>query len=308
MTYPLDLIKYGQPPPDARLLEQRPFINFNNNLEREAHLFYPGETLETAINTAIALGEPLLITGESGTGKTQTAYYVANRLGTEVLNFQVKSNTVAQDLFYSFDTVRYFYEANVRDKGTPLPDKSAFIQKGKFWQAFEAQKVCVLLIDEIDKAPRDFPNDLLHEVDQMNFYVPEMEKTISLKSEMLRPIVIVTSNSERRLPEPFLRRCVYHNIRFTRKIVEKAIEVRRHEYHGLSDDIIQMALLHFLALRERPDLQKLPSTGEFMVWLRILSLATQTEIDKLKTARLADLPYLGVLLKDAQDHNSIAKS
>ena len=156
----------------------------------------------------------------------------------------------------------------------------------------------VLLIDEIDKAPRDFPNDLLHELDKMEFTVTETSEKISAPRN-LTPIVFITSNSERRLPEPFLRRCVYHHIRFDDKLVERAIESRRADYRNLSDGFLKLALQRFLMLRDRP-LRKQPATGELLVWLRVLALAVGAYPERLDED-LAKLPYIGVLLKDRQD-------
>jgi MoxR-like ATPase len=163
----------------------------------------------------------------------------------------------------------------------------------------------VVLIDEIDKAPRDFPNDLLHELDKMEFTIAETGETIRAPREK-RPIVFITSNSERRLPEPFLRRCVYHHIRFDDALVAKAVDNRRDEYATLSPDFLQMAVQRFLALRDRP-LRKLPSTGELLVWLRVLALAIGTYPERLEQD-LSQLPYLGVLLKDHQDIEDVGGS
>jgi len=306
--YLFELIKHGRTEtPDKSHLENRPFVNFRNTFEEEAPLYYPGEQLELAINTAIAVGEPLLITGEPGTGKTQAAYYVAHKLGLKLIRFQVKSDTTAGDLLYHFDAVRYFYEANVRRDAEPLPDKGEFIEKRPLYLALEAEEPCVLLIDEIDKAPRDFPNDLLHEIDKLEFTVTETGRIVSAPPAK-RPLVFITSNNERRLPEPFLRRCVYHNIRFSEEIVENAVKARQQEFTRLNDEFVKLALKQFLALRSRGDLRKKPSTGECLTWLRILSLATNLKIESLQDEDLSKLPYLGVLIKDSQDFDAITKT
>jgi MoxR-like ATPase len=283
---------------DKTVLQSRPFLTFDNSFKSDAPRFVPGEQLVTAMNTAIAVGEPLLITGEPGTGKTQTAYYAAYKLNLELIHFQVKSDTTARDLLYNFDTVRYFYEANVREKGDPLPPKDAFLEKRPLWQAIEADEPRVLLIDEIDKAPRDFPNDLLHEIDTMEFHIPETDQTI-IGSPKNRPILFITSNSERRLPEPFLRRCVYHHIQLDEDLVRRAVENRRDEYRQLSDGVIKLAIKQFIAIRNC-DLRKRPSTGELLVWLRVLALAADIQPLNLDV-NLSELPYLGALLKDHQD-------
>lgn len=298
--YPFQLVDYSRTGPlaDKALLLNRPFTAAGNSFADDAKRFVPGEQLETAINTAIVVGEPLLITGEPGTGKTQTAYYAAYKLGVEpVLHFQVKSDTNARDLLYHFDTVRYFHDAHFSKNGEAL-DKTKYVERRELWEAFVSPQPRVLLIDEIDKAPRDFPNDLLHELDKMEFTVAETRERIAAPKGM-RPIVFITSNSERRLPEPFLRRCVYHNITFNDDLVAKAVEKRRDEYARLSEDFIKLAMQRFLTLRDRT-LRKRPSTGEFLVWLRVLALAVGTYPERLEQD-LSKLPYLGVLLKDHQD-------
>jgi len=302
MSYRFRLVDYQSPPlPEPSVLKNRPFSKAYNSFSSDARLFVPGEELETAINTALAVGSPLLITGEPGTGKTQAAYYTAYKLGVEpVLHFQVKSESSAGDLLYYFDSVRYFHDANTRSNNSAHTtlDKAQYVERRLLWQAFVSEKPSVLLIDEIDKAPRDFPNDLLHELDKMEFTVAETQERITASPDM-RPIVFITSNSERRLPEPFLRRCVYHNIRFNETLVRQAVEQRQKEYAQLSPQFVEMAVRRFLALRSRP-LRKTPSTGELLVWLRVLATAVGTYPEKLSDS-LSQLPFLGTLLKDQQD-------
>lgn len=310
-AYPFDLIQPERPGAlaDQRPLTQRPYTAQERSFAADAQRFVPGETLATAINTAIAVGEPLLITGEPGTGKTQAAYYTAYKLGLEpVIHFQVKSDTTARDLLYHFDTVRYFHDAHLRTLTQPGIDvtqalnKDDYVEPRALWEAFvlaqEQNLPRVLLLDEIDKAPRDFPNDLLHELDQMEFKVVETGERIAAPRH-LAPIVFITSNSERRLPEPFLRRCVYHHIRFDDRLLERIVASRRDEFRSLSDGFLKLALQRFLALRGQP-LRKLPATGELLVWLRVLALSTGVAPERLDE-NLAKLPYLGVLLKDRQD-------
>lgn len=318
-TYPFLLIRHSHDGPIAdeerAQLANRPFTRADRTFKAAAERFVPGEPLEVAINTALAVGEPLLITGEPGTGKTQAAYYVAYKLGIEpVLHFQVKSDSTARDLLYHFDTVRYFHDAHLsslRDgKGNSDSDarelrKGDYVERRELWQAFDRAREqgvpSVLLIDEIDKAPRDFPNDLLHELDQMEFHVMETDETVRAP-DTLSPIVFITSNSERRLPEPFLRRCVYHHIQFDDTLVEQAIASHRDLFASLSDEFVELALRRFLALRNA-NLRKRPATGELLVWLEVLSLAVGTHLDsqRLRDDDLSRLPYLGVLLKDHQD-------
>lgn len=327
-TYPFRIINADNDEvwQDGSILLKRPFAAIGNSFAEDAKRFVPGQELETAINTAIAVGEPLLITGEPGTGKTQAAYYAAYKLGIEpVLHFQVKSDSSGNDLLYHFDTVRYFHDATIKDKGVDgrtteadkKPDgtttrpagnegggdsgklnKKDYVEPRLFWDAIDSSHPRVLLIDEIDKAPRDFPNDLLHELDKMKFTVTETGESISASKEK-RPIVFITSNSERRLPEPFLRRCAYHHIRFDDELIAKAVKNRSAEYQNLDQSFLDLAVKRFIALRNR-SLPKRPSTGELLVWLRVLALSVGTYSEHLD-ANLSKLPYLGVLLKDHQD-------
>ncbi|MEO5341670.1 MAG: MoxR family ATPase [Magnetococcus sp. MYC-9] len=284
---------------DPGLLRERPFVHIDTSFQADARRFAPTPALVTAINTAVAVGAPLLVTGEPGAGKTQSAYYAAYRLGIEpVLHFQVKSECSARDLLYHFDTVRYFHDANLRRESSASLNKADYVEKRHLWKAMTSDHPRVLLIDEIDKAPRDFPNDLLHEIDKMEFTVAETQEHIVAERAM-RPIVFITSNSERRLPEPFLRRCVYHHIEFDDTLVHTTIERRMDQFPGLSRDFIQLAVERFLTLRQQ-SLRKRPAMGELLVWLRVLSLAVGTYPENLDR-ELGKLPYLGTLLKDYQD-------
>lgn len=308
-TYPFQLVdRNSAVAADPDLLRHRPFIHVNNSLGDDARRFFPGEQLEVAINTAIAVGEPLLITGEPGTGKTQTAYYVAYKLGIEpVIHFQVKSDSRAQDLLYFFDTVRYFHDAHLKTE--QLPDKGVYVEPRALWQAMKSPQPKVLLIDEIDKAPRDFPNDLLHELERMDFTVAQTNERVHEDKEK-RPIVIITSNGERQLPDAFLRRCVYHHIRFDAAILEKAVESRRDEYGPLNQSLVKTAISRFMALRSL-NLHKRPSTAEFLVWLRLLAMATDStpqDVEHALNQDLSKLPFLGVLLKTSQDLEQLSKS
>lgn len=313
--YPFNLIPpQGKAPVESReWLTHRPFIEKKRTLETDAPHFIAGDALADAMNTAIAVGDPLLITGEPGTGKTQAAYYAAWHLGVDCIHFQVKSDSTARDLLYDFDMVRYFRDAHLQnlkeekkkeegEEACEELDKGQYIEERALWKAFRTAKEQtipqVLLIDEIDKAPRDFPNDLLHELDQMEFTIIETGEKIDAPAS-LRPIVFITSNSERRLPEPFLRRCVYHHIEFDDRIVQQAVKSRRDDFSELSDDFLALAVKRFLALRDRT-LRKAPATGELLVWLRVLSLSTGRYPEQLEED-LSKLPYLGTLLKDHQD-------
>ncbi|MCP4379022.1 MAG: MoxR family ATPase [bacterium] len=307
-SYPFNLV-----PPEGRearkdnsWLAKRPFAEKHRSLEKDAPFFIAGDKLADAVNTAIAVGDPLLLTGEPGTGKTQAAYYAAYQLGVECIHFQVKSDSTARDLLYDFDMVRYFRDAhlqNVAGRDVKPLRKEKYIEPCALWEAFEKAKAHglpqVLLIDEIDKAPRDFPNDLLHELDQMEFKIIETGEKIDAPPQ-LRPIVFITSNSERRLPEPFLRRCVYHHIEFDDRIVDRAVAGRRNDFSALSDEFLTLAVKRFLALRDR-NLRKAPATGELLVWLRVLSLAVDGKDPQQLGDDLPQLPQLGVLLKDHKD-------
>lgn len=265
-----------------------------HSFAEDAQYFISDEPLVAAIEAAVAVGEPLLLTGEPGTGKTQAAYYAAYKLGLEpVIHFQVKSESTARDLLYHFDTVQYFHDAHFQkiqgENGMEaLLDKNRYIEPQALWEAFkrgdETGKPAVLLIDEIDKAPRDFPNDLLHELDKMEFTIAET-KMVARSAKRIRPLVFITSNSERRLPEPFLRRCVYHHIRFNDSIIERAIAARaqKHpEFNRLGEGLLNLAIRRFLDLRAEDALRKKPATGEFLMWLRMLALAAGVDADALQ--------------------------
>jgi len=264
----------------------------------------PDEGLQEAINTALAVCEPLLLTGEPGTGKTQTAYYVAwkLRLG-DVLHFQVKSDSTAQDLLYHFDSVRYFHDAHLL-AGMTL-SKTNYVEERPLWTALTADKPRVLLIDEIDKAPRDFPNDLLHELDQMSFTVKETGEEVKVQDHN-RPLVFITSNSERRLPEAFLRRCVFHHIDFRREMLQTVLASHHASFSRFSDDFLQFAINRFMQLRKER-LRKIPATGELLVWLKTMALDAGTSSQRLDELfrQLENVqkrpPYLGTLLKDRED-------
>ena len=310
MDYHFKLVDHsnGGPLGDPTVLFKRPFAAVYNTFEKDAKRFVPGDELEAAINAALAVGSPLLITGEPGTGKTQAAYYTAYKLGIEpVLHYQVKSDSSASDLLYYFDAVRYFRDANVsKDKVRQSGfSKKSYVEKRILWEALESDTPRVLLIDEIDKAPRDFPNDLLHELDRMEFKIVETQSVVKASPER-RPVVFITSNSERRLPEPFLRRCAYHHIQFDEELVRKAVRSRIADYRKLSPEFIDLAIRRFLALRAKP-LRKPPSTAELFVWLQVLAAAADTSSEFLSD-NLSRLPYLGTLLKDQTDMEEVKAS
>ena len=311
---------------DPKILAQRQHLGARNILEADASKFNPSEELRHAINTAISVGEPLLITGEPGTGKTQTPYYVAHKLKLgKVLHFQTKSDSTAGDLLYHFDTVRYFREAQLKQSKAEQKriDKWQYVEERELYTAIKSANETgvprVLLIDEVDKAPRDFPNDLLHEINQMNFKIREVEangKTsneIAVKEAGLKPLVFITSNSERRLPEPFLRRCVYHHIEFTESLLKRALAARVKEFRIKEEqkELIDLAIDRFMALRQI-DLRKKPATGEFLIWLKVLAIEAETDYNTLKnkldksSVDLKELPYIhSLLLKDHGDSETV---
>lgn len=318
--YPFDLLKYTPgskaPKADYDWVKNRPLLKYSDSLEKGAEFYVPDDPLLVAVNTALAVGEPLLVTGEPGTGKTQIAYFVARQLGLgEVLHFQTKSSSKAQDLLYHFDTIRYFHEAHLsenKDEFRKPQAKRPFITEGKFWEALVAKEhPRVLLIDEIDKAPRDFPNDLLRELDQNEFSVPELSepdkefRVSGKENEPNRPLIIITSNSERRLPEPFLRRCVYYFIEFNEDLLKKAVDARHKEYPEVSDSFRDLAIARFIELRKL-NLRKKPSTGELLTWIRVLAAASKVD-PKVLEGDLAELPFLGTLLKDHSDLEEVGK-
>ncbi|MEE2859820.1 MAG: MoxR family ATPase, partial [Pseudomonadota bacterium] len=246
--------------------------------------------LAMAVNAAMALERPLLVKGEPGTGKTELARQVAASLGMPIIEWHVKSTTKAQQGLYEYDAVSRLRDSQLGDER--VHDVANYIRKGKLWQALEAPVRTVLLIDEVDKADIEFPNDLLQELDRMEFHVYETGETVSATH---RPVVIITSNNEKELPDAFLRRCFFHYIRFPDAETLKAI-VGVH-YPGLKPALLDAALSQFVDLREVPGLKKKPSTSEFLDWLKLI-LAEDLAPEDLKRDPATMLPRLhGALLK-----------
>ncbi len=259
--------------------------------------------LETAVNMALAVGSPLLVTGEPGTGKTQLAYFLGDYFAIPLRSFLVKSISTARDLQYQFDAVGYLQSAYAAQHGEERRERSRFLKPGPLWLAYEDEAPSVLLIDEIDKAPRDFPNDLLHELDQGWFPHPfesdEAGEPVRIPATPRKPpIVVITSNVERRLPGPFLRRCVFHHIELTEKLVRDAVDARVGEFPNLPAAVRQLAVELFWEIRDC-ELQKPPSTAELLVWLAVLNALGAGE--KALRVPLAELPALGTLVKDRDD-------
>ncbi|MEP7329905.1 MAG: MoxR family ATPase [Betaproteobacteria bacterium] len=251
--------------------------------------------LMLAVNAALALERPLLIKGEPGTGKTLLAEEVARSLGRPLHQWHVKSTTKAQQGLYEYDAVSRLRDSQLGD--ARVADIGNYINRGVLWEAFDSDTPAVVLIDEIDKADIEFPNDLLRELDRMEFYVYETHKTIRAKQ---RPLVVITSNNEKELPDAFLRRCFFHYIRFPdRETMERIVDVH---YPGLKKALLQEALEVFFNLREVPGLKKKPSTSELLDWLKLL-LAEDIPLEALRSQdKKAFIPPLhGALLKNEQD-------
>jgi len=253
------------------------------------------DDLTLAVNAALTLERPLLIKGEPGTGKTMLAEEVARALGRPLLQWHIKSTTKAHQGLYEYDAVSRLRDSQLGDE--KVRDIANYIMRGVLWQAFASPEPVVLLIDEIDKADIEFPNDLLRELDRMEFHVYETSETVRA---VHRPLVIITSNNEKDLPDAFLRRCFFHYIRFPEKeTMERIVAVH---YPGLKKELLAAALDSFFQLRETPGLKKKPSTSELLDWLKVL-LAEDIPPQALKSGdREAAVPPLhGALLKNEQD-------
>ena len=252
------------------------------------------EDLTVAVNAAVTLERPLLIKGEPGTGKTELAKQVAKGLGLEMIEWNIKSTTKAQQGLYEYDAVSRLRDSQLGEER--VHDVKNYIRKGKLWQAFDTDKKIVLLIDEIDKADIEFPNDLLQELDKMEFYVYETGETIVARQ---RPIVIITSNNEKDLPDAFLRRCFFHYIRYPDTDTLKMIVKVHHA--DIKESLLTTALTQFFELREQPGIKKKPSTSEVLDWLKLL-LAEDLTPEDIKRDGPNALPKLhGALLKNEQD-------
>ena len=252
------------------------------------------DDLTIAVNAAVTLERPLLVKGEPGTGKTELAKQVSRSLGLRLIEWNIKSTTRAQQGLYEYDAVSRLRDSQLGEDR--VHDVSNYIKKGKLWEAFEAGEKVVLLIDEIDKADIEFPNDLLQELDKMEFFVYETGETIEARH---RPVVIITSNNEKELPDAFLRRCFFHYIRFPDMDTMKQIVAVNHP--GIKEALVTTALTQFFEIRDQQGLKKKPSTSEVLDWLNLL-LAEDLSAEDLKADGSTALPKLhGALLKNEQD-------
>lgn len=257
------------------------------------------QDLQIAVNAAIHLQKPLLVKGEPGTGKTLLAHEIAAALGKPIFTWHIKSTTAAQQGLYEYDAVSRLRDSQLGSDR--VEDIANYIKRGKVWEAFEADEQVVLLIDEIDKADIEFPNDLLLELDRMEFYCYELQRTIEARH---RPIVIITSNNEKELPDAFLRRCVFHYIKFPdAATMQRIVQVH---YPGINQQLLDQAMRIFYEIRDVRGIKKRPSTSELIDWIKVLIL----ERVALKTLAESQLregmpPYEGVLIKNEQDYQVI---
>ena len=258
--------------------------------------YVASDELMTAVNIAVTLQKPLLIKGEPGTGKTMLAQAVSEALGKRLIIWNVKSTTKAQDGLYVYDVVQRLYDSQFGGEGVDNIEK--YVRLGKLGEAFTDEEQVILLIDEIDKADLEFPNDLLWELDRMEFHIPETGRTVKAKH---RPVVIITSNAEKELPDAFLRRCVFHYIAFPDK--ELMREIVKVHYPDLDENLLTQVLEAFYKIRSLPQIKKKPSTSEIIDWIQAL-VHGGVDPDRI----VKEVPYLGVLLKKNEDMDALRRN
>ena len=271
-------------------------MGLNDNGFKSTGTYIATEELMSAVNVARALEKPLLIKGEPGTGKTMLARAVAESLGMNIITWNIKSTTKAQDGLYMYDTIQRLYDGQFGEEG--VDDIGHYIKLGKLGEAFNSDEQVVLLIDEIDKADLEFPNDLLWELDQMEFYIYETKETIKAKK---RPIVIITSNAEKELPDAFLRRCIFHYISFPDR--ELMDEIVRTHFESVDDNLLKECMDVFYAIRDMREVKKKPSTSELIDWVNALMLGG-IPLDKIKK----ELPFIGTVVKKDEDLDTIKRN
>ena len=258
--------------------------------------YVASEELMASVNIAMALKKPLLIKGEPGTGKTMLAEAVAKALGKKLIIWNIKSTTKAQEGLYVYDTIQRLYDGQFGEEG--VDDIARYIKLGKLGEAFDSEEQVVLLIDEIDKADLEFPNDLLWELDQMEFYINETKRTVKAKH---RPLVIITSNAEKELPDAFLRRCIFHYIDFPDK--ELMEEIVRVHFPDVEEHLLAQAMEVFYNIRDMRDIRKKPSTSELIDWVNALQIGG-ISADTIRSA----LPFIGVVVKKDEDMDLVKHS
>ncbi len=257
--------------------------------------YIASKPLMEIVNVSVVLGKPLVVKGEPGTGKTLLAHSISRALNKKLLVWNIKSTTKAKDGLYVYDTVQRLNDARFKDKD--ISDIRQYIKLGRLGQAFKSEEQMVLLIDEVDKADIEFPNDLLNELDEMSFHIHELDEEVVAKH---RPIVIITSNSEKELPDAFLRRCLFYYIEFPDyEMMERIIKVH---YPDIENKLIKEALKKFYWIREMDGLRKKPSTSELLDWIKALSLGG-IQLEKIGS----EIPFLGTLLKNEQDTDRFIK-